>query len=121
MQQKSERIVRYTAEELRQKRAKGESLTDPTFGDDMTNDELEALIATDPDEAGWDYGWDNYVAFKGLPPLPKRQLTLRLDDDVVAYFKAQGRGYQTRMNAVLRAYVEAQQRADGEPNPSSGS
>lgn len=112
MQQKSERIVRYTAEELRQKRANGGSQTDLTFGDDMTNEELEALIASDPDEAGWDYGWDNYVAFKGIPFMPKRQVTLRIDDNVVEYFNAQGRGYQTRMNAVLRAYVQAQRQAE---------
>lgn len=41
-------------------------------------------------------------------PVPKKQLTVRLDADVLEWFRAQGRGYQTRMNAVLRAYVEAQ-------------
>ena len=38
----------------------------------------------------------------------KERLTVRFDRDVVAWFKAQGRGYQTRMNAVLRSYYEAQ-------------
>lgn len=37
----------------------------------------------------------------------KRQVTIRVDNDVINWFKAQGRGYQTRMNAVLRAYYEA--------------
>jgi len=37
----------------------------------------------------------------------KRQITLRLDPDVVDYFKKQGRGYQSMINAVLRKYVEA--------------
>ncbi|MCT8266651.1 BrnA antitoxin family protein [Afifella sp. JA880] len=37
----------------------------------------------------------------------KKQLTLRLDADIVEFFKAEGRGYQTRMNAVLRSYVDA--------------
>lgn len=41
-----------------------------------------------------------------MPP-SKEQLTVRFDQDVVAWFRAQGRGYQTRMNAVLRAYVVA--------------
>lgn len=41
-----------------------------------------------------------------VPPR-KEQLTLRLDQDVVAWFRAHGRGYQTLMNAVLRAYVTA--------------
>jgi uncharacterized protein (DUF4415 family) len=37
---------------------------------------------------------------------PKQRLTLRLDADLVAWFKAQGPSYQARMNAVLRAHVE---------------
>ena len=41
-------------------------------------------------------------------PEPKRMISLRLDPDVLAFFKAQGKGYQTRINAVLRAYMEAQ-------------
>ena len=41
-------------------------------------------------------------------PGPKRQITLRIDQDVVEYFRSQGPGYQRRMNAVLRRYVQAQ-------------
>ena len=37
----------------------------------------------------------------------KHQISLRVDDDVLAFFKAHGTRYQTRINAVLRAYVEA--------------
>ncbi len=45
---------------------------------------------------------------KWLQPVPpKTSLALRVDADVVEWFKAQGRGYQTRMNAVLRAFKEA--------------
>ncbi len=36
----------------------------------------------------------------------KAPLSLRIDEDVLAWFRAQGRGYQTRMNAALRAYME---------------
>jgi uncharacterized protein (DUF4415 family) len=39
---------------------------------------------------------------------PKQQLTVRLDKDVIDWFRSQGSGYQTRRNAVLRSYVEAQ-------------
>jgi uncharacterized protein (DUF4415 family) len=42
-----------------------------------------------------------------FPQAGKTQLTLRLDSDLVDFFRATGKGYQTRMNAVLRAYVEA--------------
>jgi uncharacterized protein (DUF4415 family) len=48
------------------------------------------------------------VIRRGLKPAPvKAQLTLRLDSDVLDWFKRQGRGYQTRINALLRAYMEA--------------
>ena len=48
------------------------------------------------------------VAREGLEPVRrKQQITLRLDADVLDWFRAQGRGYQTQINALLRAYVEA--------------
>jgi uncharacterized protein (DUF4415 family) len=40
-------------------------------------------------------------------PGPKKQITLRLDPDVLAFFRRNGKGYQTTINAVLRKYVEA--------------
>jgi len=42
-----------------------------------------------------------------LWPGPKKQITLRLDPDVLAFFRNHGRGYQSTMNAVLRKYMEA--------------
>ena len=48
------------------------------------------------------------VARKGLKPVPKKcLLSLRVDSDVIDWFKSQGAGYQSRMNALLRAYMEA--------------
>lgn len=48
------------------------------------------------------------IVRRGLRPIPpKASVSLRLDADVLAWFKAQGRGYQTRMNAVLRAFKDA--------------
>ncbi len=38
---------------------------------------------------------------------PKTQVTLRVDQDVLEWFKGQGEGYQTRINALLRAYMDA--------------
>jgi len=40
------------------------------------------------------------------PMPPKASISLRVDADVLEWFKAQGAGYQTRMNAVLRAFKE---------------
>jgi uncharacterized protein (DUF4415 family) len=46
---------------------------------------------------------------RGLKPRTKSQLTLRLDSDVIEWFKQQGRGWQTQINALLRAYMEEHQ------------
>lgn len=43
-------------------------------------------------------------------PEAKPSITIRLDPDVLEWFKSQGKGYQTRINAVLRRYVEAHKR-----------
>lgn len=48
------------------------------------------------------------IVRRGLKSEPvKEQITLRIDSDVLPWFRAQGRGYQTRINALLRAYMEA--------------
>ena len=52
------------------------------------------------------------VVRRGLQPITKRQLTLRLDSDVIDWFRSQGGGYQTRMNTLLRAYMEEHKRAN---------
>ncbi|MEM7052303.1 MAG: BrnA antitoxin family protein [Acidobacteriota bacterium] len=44
---------------------------------------------------------------KVVVPPRKKQLTIRLDEDVLSWLKSQGRGYQSRINAILRAYYEA--------------
>ncbi|NVJ94328.1 MAG: BrnA antitoxin family protein [Marivivens sp.] len=43
-------------------------------------------------------------------PEPKQAISLRVDRDVLEFFKSGGKGYQTRMNAVLRAYMKSQKR-----------
>lgn len=54
----------------------------------------------------------NGIVRKGLKPVPrKNQLTLRIDQDVIEFFKQQGRGYQTKINQLLRAYMEAHKAA----------
>jgi uncharacterized protein (DUF4415 family) len=53
---------------------------------------------------------DAFFVEAKLWPGKKKQITLRLDPDVVEFFKAGGRGYQSSINAALRRYMEAQQR-----------
>ncbi len=43
-------------------------------------------------------------------PEPKDRLTIRVDHEVVQWLKKKGPGYQTRINAILRSYMEAQER-----------
>ena len=48
------------------------------------------------------------IVRRGLKPVPaKKSISLRVDEDVLEWYKAQGPGYQTRINAVLRAFKEA--------------
>ncbi len=47
------------------------------------------------------------VVRRGLKPVPrKEQLTIRVDSDVLEWYRKQGPGYQTRINALLRAYMQ---------------
>ena len=77
------------------------------------------------DWQGLDTMTDDRVDTSDIPPIPldrfasalirrgiqspavKRQITLRIDADVLDWFRARGNGYQTQINAILRAYKEA--------------
>lgn len=50
------------------------------------------------------------IVRRGLKPRTKTQLTLRVDSDVLDWYKKQGRGYQTKINMLLRAYMQEHQR-----------
>jgi uncharacterized protein (DUF4415 family) len=108
-----ERIVRYTAEELDEMLRRGESQTDWERVKALTDEEVEASI--DFEEEG-DPDWSTNIA--GIPG-PKRQLTIRLDGDIIDWFERHGSDYQTRMNAALRSYVEAQKAQARASEPSS--
>ena len=70
----------------------------------MTDEEIEASIANDPDwEEFKDLDWSKAVVV--IPP-KKKAISIRVDEDVLDYFKTQGSGYQRRINAVLRSYVQ---------------
>jgi uncharacterized protein (DUF4415 family) len=48
------------------------------------------------------------IVRRGLKPIPSKELiSLRIDQDVIEWFRAQGPGYQTRINSVLRAFRDA--------------
>lgn len=47
------------------------------------------------------------IVRRNLKPVNKSQITLRIDADVLEWFKSQGKGYQTHINSLLKAYMEA--------------
>src|ERR1700691_4001948 len=75
---------------------------------EMSDEEVERRAAADPDAGIIPPGfWDNATVWV---PETKKQITLRLDPDVIRWFKRTGKGYQSRMGAVLRSYVEAKRK-----------
>ncbi len=107
---KKEHIARFSVEEIAAKLARGEDQTDWAKVDAKTEADLAADTAADPAWKGISADWhkDARAAVGSLmrPRENKRQVTVRYDADVVEFFKSQGRGWQARMNAVLRTFME---------------
>jgi uncharacterized protein (DUF4415 family) len=87
---KKSTIARYSLSQIEAKRMRGEDPTRPN------PPEAEPLPK------------DFWKSARVVVPTGKTSVHLRLDRDIVDWFKAHGKGHLTRMNAVLRAYVEAQ-------------
>jgi uncharacterized protein (DUF4415 family) len=80
------------------------SKTDWAQLDALTDEEIEASIENDPDWAEFkDVDWSKAVLV--MPP-KKQAISIRVDEDVLDFFKEEGAGYQRRMNAVLRSYMD---------------
>jgi len=72
--------------------------------DTLTDREIEIAVASDPDSELLDEAF--WARTRVVEPQQKKAISLRVDQDILEWFKKTGKGYQTRMNAVLRAYVE---------------
>lgn len=103
---KKERIKRYTDKQVADLLRRGKSKSDWARSATTTYEEIERQIAADPDEAGMIVDW---ASASTEMPQPKTVLNMRIDKDVLDHFRKKGRGYQTRINAVLRAHVKAEQ------------
>jgi uncharacterized protein (DUF4415 family) len=76
----------------------------------VSDREIEEAVRSDPDAAPiLDEEW--FRTAKLVLPERKVPVSIRVDREVIEWFKAQGPRYQSRMNAVLKAYVGAQKRA----------
>lgn len=106
-------IVSFTADELAAQRQFGEDRTDWARVDAKTEVELTADTGSDAAWQGIPENWHEQARAAAGPlmrPQENKQLvSVRYDADVLTFFKGQGRGWQARMNAVLRSFMESQQ------------
>lgn len=100
----SDDITEVSSEELDQI----ESQTDWDRVRDLSDEEIVQAVEEDPDATLLDEEWFRKAQFV-VPTAEKKRITIRLDEDIIEHFKREGKGYQSRINAVLKAYVLAQQ------------
>lgn len=77
--------------------------TDWASVDALTDEDIAKAVANDPDAAPIDIDWSDAVL---VMPVRKKAISIRVDEDVLDFFKRGGDGYQGRINAVLRSYVQ---------------
>ena len=99
---KDKNFTSYTAAELRARREA--SRTDWQKVDALTDEELEKLVAEDEDERCLQADW---TQAKLVLPQAKQSVHLRLDREIISFFKEAGKGHISWMQAVLKAYVDA--------------
>ena len=102
---KEKNIERYSPDDLKP------DMTDWKRVQNMTDEEIDKAARSDPDAQPTDAEY--WKGAKIVMPEPKAHITLRVDQDVLHWFKKRGKGYQTRMNAVLRAYIDSQKKKAG--------
>lgn len=77
--------------------------TDWARVDALTDEDIAKAVANDPDAAPIDIDWSDTVL---VIPAKKKAISIRVDEDVLDFFKKEGDGYQRRINAVLRSYMQ---------------
>ncbi len=95
-------ITRLSSDKLKRMRSK----TDWKRVDTLTDAEIAQAADDDPDASLTTAA--DWTDARVIWPQAREPVTLRLDKEVLAWFRQHGRGYQTRINAVLRAFVAAQ-------------
>ena len=111
---KKENIIRYSAKELRNMQ-KTQDKSDWNKLKNMSEEELEAAIKSDPySDTDIPVNWEGIII--GMPQ-PKELMSIRIDRDVLQWFRKKGSGYQTYINNILRSYVSVQEMQS--PKPSS--
>lgn len=99
-------IVTYTSEEIRKMRESGQDRTDWKRLEEMRDEDIDYSDIPPLTEEFW----ENAVLVR---PGKKDQISFRVDHDIIEFFQKQGgRGYQTRMHAVLRHYVDSHKKPE---------
>ena len=96
----SDDVTRVTLDEAKEM----ESQTDWEALEKKTDEEIREAVEGDPDTYFLDEDWFEAATFVN-PSAEKERISIRLDKDILEFFRAEGRGYQSRINKVLREYM----------------
>ena len=90
-----------------------ESQTDWEALEEKTDRETREAVESDPDTYFLDEDWFEAATFVN-PSAEKERISIRLDEDILEFFRSQGSGYQSRINKVLREYMTVRKYEDSE-------
>ena len=100
----SDDVTKITLDEAKEM----ESQTDWEALEKKTDEEIREAVESDPDTYFLDEDWFEAATFVN-PSAEKKRISIRLDEDILEFFRSQGRGYQSRINKVLREYMIVRQ------------
>ena len=105
----SDDVTRVTLDEAKEM----ESQTGWEALEKKTDEEIREAVESDPDTYFLDEDWFEAATFVN-PSAEKERISIRLDEDILEFFRSQGRGYQSRINKVLREYMTVRKYEDSE-------
>ena len=105
----SDDVTTVTLEEAKEM----ESRTDWEALEEKTDEQIRKDVESDPDAYFLDEDWFEAATFVN-PSAEKERISIRIDKDILEFFRSGGRGYQSRINKVLREYMAACRYKEGE-------
>jgi uncharacterized protein (DUF4415 family) len=105
----SDDVTTVTLEEAKEM----ESRTDWEALEEKTDEQIRKDVESDPDAYFLDEDWFEAATFVN-PSAEKERISIRIDKDILEFFRSGGRGYQSRINKVLREYMAVRRYKEGE-------
>jgi uncharacterized protein (DUF4415 family) len=105
----SDDVTTVTLEEAKEM----ESRTDWEALEEKTDEQIRNTVESDPDAYFLDEDWFEAAIFVE-PSAEKERISIRIDKDILEFFRSGGRGYQSRINKVLREYMAVRRYKEGE-------